>query len=368
MFVRSYGAEVQPRSDDDDDDANENTRFGISAHYDVFSSLTAVVALDDVAREGRSGLYTVAAPSNHASLRRYFPLEAGDGVLHSWDVLHGVDIEPSSHRTSLIVWFTDYGGGDDDNGSAPPPWLSNPSENDEVGNFVLASAAESVGWEEPDEGEVDGFDHSSDFDPDDDDDDDDRPHPHELYLRSAASGSAFGLCRLGSLVEDGSLWRSNNDRRDTASSWLPRLKDILARLGDDAARDGRRPSAPLVNDPDRRRATAKALWYEAAVRGNPTAQTSLADALMEDYCAPRDEEEERDDAEEERRREDDVLTASVLFAMAAQQGEQDASDALLRVLDLYRSWFVSSGGESEDEAKEEFLRTPVVRTLLAGAA
>ena len=109
IFLRSYGQGVQPENDDQvynsehdtNNNSNSNTRLGISAHYDVFSSLTSVIALDNVAAEGKSGLYTVLEPSlggvsnsqvneykhigvsNHASLRRFFPLEAGDAVLHS---------------------------------------------------------------------------------------------------------------------------------------------------------------------------------------------------------------------------------------------------------------------------------------------
>jgi hypothetical protein len=30
---------------------------------------------------------------NHAALRRFFPLACGDGVVHTWDVIHGVDVE-----------------------------------------------------------------------------------------------------------------------------------------------------------------------------------------------------------------------------------------------------------------------------------
>eukprot|EP00980_Cylindrotheca_fusiformis_P025848 scaffold14736_cov54-Cylindrotheca_fusiformis.AAC.1 len=103
VFLRRYGQDLC---------GSEISRNGISAHYDVLSRVTAVVALDDVAADGRNGLFTTqmskgGATSNHAALRRFFPLSTGDGVVHTWDVLHGVDVEAGLDRTSLIVWFTE---------------------------------------------------------------------------------------------------------------------------------------------------------------------------------------------------------------------------------------------------------------------
>jgi len=104
VFLRSYGENVQGKEEgisEDDETNHENTRLGISSHYDVYSTLTSVIAMDDVAADGKRGLYTVLSPqldksskkelekfkhisvSNHASLRRFFPLEAGDAVLHT---------------------------------------------------------------------------------------------------------------------------------------------------------------------------------------------------------------------------------------------------------------------------------------------
>ena len=50
--------------------------------------------------------------SSHAVLKQFFPLQTGDGVIHSFDVLHGVDMDPSIDlsRTSLIIWFVDRFG------------------------------------------------------------------------------------------------------------------------------------------------------------------------------------------------------------------------------------------------------------------
>lgn len=140
IFLRRYG-----------DDVMEGiSRAGLSAHYDVYSILTAVIAIDDSAREGDNGLYsTILSPSgktsNHAALRRFFPLSRGDAVVHSWDILHGVDIEPGIDRTSLVVWFTT-----EEQLSNPTmisPWLSRHKQSDwdqnDIAQFVLASALES---------------------------------------------------------------------------------------------------------------------------------------------------------------------------------------------------------------------------------
>ena len=106
IFIRSYGEEIHSSTktiNDETKHENGNGRLGISAHYDIYSTLTSVIALDDVAAKGTSGLYTIAQSpqvfvsnnekqsvndhqsnaSNHASLRRFFSLGAGDAVLHS---------------------------------------------------------------------------------------------------------------------------------------------------------------------------------------------------------------------------------------------------------------------------------------------
>jgi len=49
VFIRRYGEDIQP-------DHDTATRYGISAHFDITASTTSVIALDDVAAEGKSGL------------------------------------------------------------------------------------------------------------------------------------------------------------------------------------------------------------------------------------------------------------------------------------------------------------------------
>jgi hypothetical protein len=176
VFLRRYGQDICG-----------GDRNGISAHYDVFSRVTAVVALDDVAASGRNGLFTTAIDtttgqtSNHKALRRFFSLQAGDAAIHSWDVLHGVDVEPGLDRTSLIVWFDEYSE------SVKFPWLVNhrdyrrDSTND-VLHFVFASALSNVNLDKSEMND-----------------------PIHLYLRSASQRNTFALTRMGSLCEEDAL-------------------------------------------------------------------------------------------------------------------------------------------------------------------
>jgi len=141
IFLRRYGQDV----------IDGKFRNGIPAHYDVFSRATSVITLDDVGANGRNGLFTTqmstkdGKTSNHAALRRFFPLARGDGMVYTWDVLHGVDVEPGLDRTSLVVWFTTKDELDSEQSLPPSQWLySQPDlETNHVGQFVLASAIES---------------------------------------------------------------------------------------------------------------------------------------------------------------------------------------------------------------------------------
>ena len=64
----------------------ELTSNGISAHYDVFSIVAAVIALDEISKEGTNDLFTTYFPeqgtiSDHSPLRRLFTLESGDDIV-----------------------------------------------------------------------------------------------------------------------------------------------------------------------------------------------------------------------------------------------------------------------------------------------
>jgi len=234
-------------------------RFVLSPHYDVTAYATCVIALDSTASTGRNGLYVVprrrstslppggvgggdgvdengigssgnppaasSASVGHAALRRFFALEGGDGVAHSYDVLHGVDVDPDlgNERTSLIVWFTDNddGGGrddddDDDDGGdnggrggastgTPSSWLVDP-DND-VGEFVLGLAIENSSSRG---GERDAKtttttpaagDHHAEVTAD----------PYSLYLSSARTGNVYAISAIAQMCSDGLVPESQYD-------------------------------------------------------------------------------------------------------------------------------------------------------------
>lgn len=126
IFLRCYGDDYEHAADSikNSRDGGES-RLGIPAHYDVFSLATVVIPLDDSAVDGENGLYTLISSdfddrqgvTNHAALRRYFQLQPGDAIFHTWDVQHGVDIaDYSGTRSSLVIWFTEgsSSGGDEE--------------------------------------------------------------------------------------------------------------------------------------------------------------------------------------------------------------------------------------------------------------
>jgi hypothetical protein len=298
IFIRRYGHDIM----------EGKSRSGISAHYDVFSRVTSVVALDNVASEGRNGLYTMVQEdggegvrtSNHASLRRFIPLDTGDAVVHSWDVLHGVDVEEGINRASLIVWFTEKSGKEDDDKTLPP-WLRNHvhQSSDNVAQFVTASALESS------------------VPPTDDATDGNSSHAMhhgangalkindkaaELYLSSASKGNSFAMTRLGSLLE----------AKKVTEPLLTEASRVLERLRP----SGGRPV--LLECDDLHLSLARGYWYEAAVRGTPLAQVALADDLMATLSH-----------EAEAR-----LLSTTLFGLAAQQGNEHAIAALSRLIEL----------------------------------
>jgi hypothetical protein len=341
VFLRRYGEDI----------AGGATRQGISAHYDVFSAVTAVIAMDDVAAKGDNGLYTTARStdgsetSNHASLRRFFPLNSGDGVVHTWDVLHGVDVEPGIDRTSLIVWFStkealqmnDVETVSSSATSSLSPWLSNnPSrESNDVIQFVLGSALESASG-----GIVDGVESAPSTSMHHHEEDSGIKHqgksddnPIELYLESATHGNPFAITRLGSLCENNAL----------SADLLKRATDILSKFDEPPA-----SVAPLLlvdDDQNPRRSVARRFWSEGALRGNPLAQIALGDEAMALGVAS--------GAVELR------LLAATLFGLAAQQGQETASDSLSRVV----SYEASLCG-----SQEEFMESPIVQAAQAAMA
>lgn len=330
VFLRRYGQNV----------CGKVTRNGISTHYDVFSKATAVIALDDVASDGQNGLFTThisneGCTSNHAGLRRFFPLRKGDGVFHTWDVLHGVDVEPGLDRTSLIVWFTEEkigvndcgdekgGGGEEEREGciqSVSPWLANHHnlQTDDIAQFVLASALSSI-----DQSSLSVVDKTNGTKQD--------SLEHRLYLSSATKGNTFALTRMGSLVEEGDL---SDCIIDEAMLVLERLRPFSTIPGPLQSKSG-----PV--------GMSMRFWFEGAVRGNPLAQSTLADELM--YQASQSG------------CKDTRLLAAVFFALSAQQGNESAESSLTRVINYD---FQSRGGV-DMQNEEDFMTLSVVKTAKA---
>ena len=318
VFLRRYGQDVIEGS----------SRDGISAHYDVYSIATSVVALDNVAASGTNGLYTTATTangqtSNHASLRRYFPLSRGDAVLHTWDILHGVHVQPGLTRTSLIVWFSTKNAILDsseetdtpESSKLLSPWLMkrNDLATNDVTQFVLASALESSSLDESD-GPTGQW------------------HRHELYLQSAMSGNSFAQTRIGSLVDEDELSPDMLRRVEQAVDGLDIPPDVANSVLVDT----------LVNDSKVR--TARLFWLAAALQGNPLAQMALADDILVS----------REVSESQSLR----VVAAVLYGMAAQQGLDDAAENLSHVVGVE-----IDAGSIQSEA--DFAASPVVQTAQA---
>ena len=278
VFLRRYGGDVG--------------RCSISAHFDVLSVATAVIALDDAAADGRNGLYMSASDSNHAALRQFFPLNQGDAVVHTWDVLHGVDVEPAVQRTSLIVWFTPALDNADESVTNDvkelqdkPKWIANREDlsTHSVAQFLLGSSLEgsysgAVGQE----------------------------NPYDMYMKSASLGNAFSLDRLGTLCCEGKLTAFQ------VGKTISVLKDLRS------SQDWPEPLVQELNDNSdggetASCAAAKLLWYEAASRGLATSQIWLGYACMKDAA--------RHNSADLR------LLAAVLFCLAEQQGGEISSAA-----------------------------------------
>jgi len=315
VFLRRYGEDI----------CGSVTRNGISIHYDVYSRITAVVALDEVASKGDNGLFTLQVDedsgetSNHKALRRFFPLTTGDCVLHTWDILHGVDVQPGLDRTSLIVWFEEEQDeiAETNESELVSPWLSlehqassktksTLDDGNAVRQFVLASALASASESE-------------------------ETSTNELYLTSAAKGNTFALTRMGSICEEGVI----GELRDKSTQVLDNLRPFeeLPEILRDMLSDMRNSDTEL----------ACRFWLEASLTGNPLAQKSLADEVM--MIASQSEDQ------------DQRILAATLFALASQQ-EGEASDSLMRVIEF-------DAAARQVESQEEFLASPVVQTASA---
>ena len=325
VFIRSYGASKSGKG-------SEETRYGLSAHYDVTAAATCVIALDDTASSGRNGLYTVipseeCGSTSHAASRAFFPLARGDGVAHTYATLHGVNVDPELNRprTSLIVWFVDSmeEEGSISEDAAAQPWLLDPK--DDVGEFVLGLAAESAvsndGTPSRLKEEVDTI---------------------ELYISSAAKGNVFAMTALAQKCDDGLI---------IGEEYYRKIREVIAKNDEDNPY-----LPPSADDTGGCEALAVGLWYHAAVHGgHRVAQACLADEIVLRYVSGRDHssDEEAEDA---------MLRAACLFALAHGQGDVSAGRSLERLMDVELERL--SPGSSVGLSEEAVASSPVARTIL----
>jgi hypothetical protein len=356
VFIRSYGVQQGQRgelekngiteddNEEEEEDRTSKTRFGLSPHFDVTAYATCVMALDTIASSGQQGLYTIP-PTNgfHTSsavLKKFFPLHKGDGVVHTFDVLHGVDVDPQLNqpRTSLIVWFTDSGSGDgvsdahDDEDDASTnvnqPWLLNPNKDDDIGQFVLALASERTVEEDGSHVNLKNA-----------------VNPLQLYISSATRGNVFAMTALGQMCDDGLVPDSQCDVIRNALLDLNSANPFLQKNDNDDKEE-----ASSI----RCKALANALWYHAAIEGgHRVAQVSLADNLMLQYMTEKSDMTEDD-------KEGMILMASVLLTMALNQG-YNSLEMLHRIRDVECSRLNELG---VDIPSDEFFQSAVIQVLL----
>ena len=98
---------------------------------DSLAYATAVVALNTHDFEG--GIYLQAGA--HASSRRMLDLDHGDLLLHSFDMMHGVDVV-KGERYSLVLWFSTC---EEACSQRRSPWLQHAADaGDDVAQYGLA--------------------------------------------------------------------------------------------------------------------------------------------------------------------------------------------------------------------------------------
>ena len=347
VFIRNYGkmdmGDNNEESDAEDD--KRKIRFGLSPHYDVTAYATCVMALDSTAANGKSGLYIIppanGISSSNAAHKEFIPLQRGDGIVHTYDILHGVDVDPelSRPRTSLIVWFVDRGrdygtrsgNGDDE---VNQPWLLNPK--DDIGEFILGLASESNIEEDGSHLNLKNT-----------------INPLDLYIASASKGNIFAITTLGQLCDDEMLpetdiekVRNILDAIDPSNPFLSACNSI-----DEGANTKFKSRIPGYSDC---KSLASALWYYASIKGgNRVAQVSLADELMLQFMMLKD-------VISPKEQEDILLMASTLFTMALNQG-YDSTDSLRRMMDVECRRLQGLGLEIPSE---EFFSQPVVQVIL----
>lgn len=102
-------------------------------HYDEAAVATVIIPLNDPA-EYEGGLYVQTGASDNTRLHVPFT-NAGDVVLHNYDVMHGVNVQSGKKRCSLVLWF-----GEDEYSvkSKTVPWIIREAKTSVHAAFLFA--------------------------------------------------------------------------------------------------------------------------------------------------------------------------------------------------------------------------------------
>ena len=306
VFIRNYGCS-------EDTNNEQPTRYTLSAHYDITAYATCVITLDSISSMGKNGLYTIPpsekGSTNNAALRQFFPLDKGDGVVHTFDILHGVDIDPDlkQSRTSLIIWFRS--SSENNGGNTSQPWLE--GLTDGISQYVSGMALE-----EEDSLSLEAL---------------------NMYISSATQGNVFATASLANLCSNDKIPASEYER---ISCLIP--KNVFF----PSLNEGNSTSCKDL---------ANALFYNAAIDGgNPMSQHGLALSLMISYAS---EEDQLSQGEKENL----LLMASVLFTMAYNNHYQDSLELLEKLMSEECKRLHEMG---IDIPSPEFFSSPVIQVLL----
>ena len=83
----------------------KNERWSHETHRDGHAFVTVVISLADYETEYKGGLYVATADRYKSMIR----LNRGDGVVHQYDLLHGVKVYDNDfgERWSWVIWYKD---------------------------------------------------------------------------------------------------------------------------------------------------------------------------------------------------------------------------------------------------------------------
>eukprot|EP00756_Hemistasia_phaeocysticola_P008978 Hpha_TRINITY_DN14792_c0_g4::TRINITY_DN14792_c0_g4_i1::g.102607::m.102607 len=166
---------------------NSSERLKHPLHFDIRSYATFVVSLNSAGKDFEGGLYVAQEESGGAAERRFLGMEAGDGVVHQSDLLHGVEVL-SGTRWSWILWFK-KGSCDSD----PAGWHREGAEKgNAIHQFLLAYRTHS-------------------------------PRGKEKWLRRSAKGGYYrAMNEIGAILTQ-SPGRSGAEQRE-GEKWLKKAR------------------------------------------------------------------------------------------------------------------------------------------------